>query len=255
MQRSTIHFTNNTVIKTNDPNLMRIEVEKSQRAYQIGKSCGLFIVPEILEYDEDKGITIFRRIEGIRPIDSAVSFGREYTNLADVLGKSLAIIHKELTLPSDMIIPLPNEFNLEGSDVFLHGDLSTMNVCISSNWPPIVILDWQMTSVHGGVATYGTKYFDLMWFINNLLYRTTIKHFYSDPVTPVSLKFLTAYFSEVGISYNAEEISFYAKRFFEAKLPLRQRSTWKARLSLSCSRRLTKIFLKELTTKDFISHE
>ncbi len=125
MYNRSIEFTKNTVIKFDDPKLMRIQVEKSRRAYAISKNSNLFRVPEVLDYNDDKGVAVFERIIGIRPIQSTVSFVSDYTNIAGILGASLAVIHRELTLPSEMIIPLPTEFSGSDSDVIIHGDLST----------------------------------------------------------------------------------------------------------------------------------
>ena len=49
MRHSTVQFKKNTVIKTTAPDLMRVEVEKNRRAFEIGKDCGLFRVPEVLK--------------------------------------------------------------------------------------------------------------------------------------------------------------------------------------------------------------
>ena len=55
MQHSTIQIGKNTVTKTTVPDLMRVEVEKTRRAFEIGRDCGIFRVPEVLEHDEVAG--------------------------------------------------------------------------------------------------------------------------------------------------------------------------------------------------------
>lgn len=248
MRTTTIEFSEHTVTKTDDPARMRIEVEKTRRAFTIGSDCGLFRVPEVLDYDETKGVVVFERIKGIGPIRKAVSWGDEYNTFAEMLGSCVALIHRRLTLPGDMIVPLPSELSMPGDDVFLHGDLSVCNICAGNHWPPIVILDWQMTPVHGGQATYGTRYFDLMWFIDNLLYRPTTQHLFGNPVAPVASKFLDAYFKEARLPCDAEEIAVYAKRFFRIKKPFRwMHSNWKTRIVLPRCHALAWSFLRSLT--------
>jgi tRNA A-37 threonylcarbamoyl transferase component Bud32 len=248
MLAKTIQFSRHTVTKTGAPELMRVEVEKTRRAFQIGEECELFRVPEVLDYDEAKGVALFERLDGIEPIRNAVPWGEKYGILAEILGASLARIHGNLKLPSDMLLPLPPELALLQNEVFLHGDFSVYNVCVGKRWPPIVILDWQMTSVHGGRATFGTRYFDLMWFINNLLYRPRIRYLFGNPVASVSRQFLEAYFKTARLEYKADEIASYAKRFFDVKMPLRkQHSNLRTRFLLPFSHALTKEFIESLS--------
>jgi hypothetical protein len=248
MFAKTIEFSRHTVTKTNEPELMRVEVEKTRKAFQIGRDCGLFCVPDVLDFDERKGVAVFERIEGIAPIYTAVPLGKEYNALAEFLGESLAVIHENLILPSDMLLPLPPEFVLPQNEVFLHGDLSVFNVCVSNRWPPITILDWQMTGEHGGKATFGTRYFDLMWFISNLLYRPTTRYLFCNPVATVSRKFLEAYFKTAKLEYKADEITSYAKHFFKINLPvIKKISSRKRYILLPRSNFLMKKFVKSLS--------
>ena len=243
-----ISISRNTFTKKGDPTLMRVEVEKCRRAFEIGRDCKLFRVPQVLDYDNSNGVAVFERIDGIKPIINAVSWGNEYSALAEILGSSLAIIHEKLTLPNEMIVPLPSQLTFPGCDVFIHGDLSVYNVCVEKHWPPIVILDWQMTSMHGGQATYGTRYFDLMWFIYNLLYRPTIRYLFGNPVSPVSRKFLEAYFRTARIEYKADQIASYARHFFDGEMPCRkQHSSRRTYPLLPRSHALTGKFIESLS--------
>jgi len=59
MQRhSKVEIKKDTVIKTASPELMRVEVEKTRRAHKIAEDCGLFRVPEVLDYDERRGVAV-----------------------------------------------------------------------------------------------------------------------------------------------------------------------------------------------------
>jgi len=212
MWHSTVEIEENTVAKTSAPDLMRVEVEKTRRAYEIGKDCGLFRVPKVLEHDETAGRALFERLDSIRPVREAVPWGKQYIALAETLGTSLAIIHRELTLPDEMRIPLPTEFALPHNEVFLHGDLSVDNVLVGPSWPPIVIIDWQFTPGFGGRATFGSRYFDIMWFMGNLIRRSTPRFLLANPVRPVAKAFMESYCQEVGLSWDPNEFAAYAKR-------------------------------------------
>jgi hypothetical protein len=219
MRHSTIQFREHTVTKTAAPSLMNIEVEKTRRARQISSKCGLFRVPAVLEYDEPAGTAIFERIQGIAPIEKTVPWGKQYDILAKDLGISLAVIHRELALPEEMRVPLPDAFALGRNEVFIHGDLTVDNVCMDRAGTQIVILDWQMTPLYGGQATFGTRYFDVFWFIGTLLNRPKTRFLFSNPVAPVARIFMESYFQEAGLTYDTDEVSRYAKRFFEVEIP------------------------------------
>lgn len=247
MRNSTIRFGKNTATKTADPDLMRVEVEKTRRAYEISRNCGLFRVPEVLEYDEAKGMAVFERIHRIYPVRNVVNGSSQYKSLIEQIGRSLAVIHRNLTLPYDMRIALPPEFNLPGTEVFLHGDFNGINVCVAKCLPSIVILDWQMTSRHGGKATYGSRYFDVIWFVNYMLWTPTIHYLFCDPVSPMARYFLESYFKEAEFSYDAEMFVRYTKCFFETMLPFRkQHARWRTRYLLPRSRILTQRFIESL---------
>ncbi len=204
--------------KTSAPALMRVEVEKTRRAFEISKDCGCFRVPEVLEYDEVTGVAVFERLD-IRPISKAVGWGEPRRTIARWLGTALAIIHRDLMLPHDMCVPLPAELALPHGQVFLHGDLGVENVCVGRSWPRLVIVDWQMTGVYGGEATYGTRYFDILWFVHNLINRPQPRFLFSNPVAPVTRAFIESYFQEARLPYAPDEVAAYAARFFDVEMP------------------------------------
>lgn len=67
-RHSRIQTGRDTVVKTADPERMRVEVEKTRRALEIGRQSGLFRVPEVLDYDEKEGVVVLERIRGLRPV-------------------------------------------------------------------------------------------------------------------------------------------------------------------------------------------
>ena len=111
LRHSTIQFEKNKVIKTADPALMRVEVEKNRKAFEIGKDCGLFRVPKVLEYYESKGIAVFEKIDGIEPFGNTVFSGRQSKSSIEQIGTSLAVIHQKLDLSRNMIVALPPELD------------------------------------------------------------------------------------------------------------------------------------------------
>lgn len=250
-RHNAIQFSEHTVSKTAAPRLMHIEVEKTRRAHQIASTCELFRVPEVLDYDELAGTAIFERIQGIAPIERTVPWGKQYETIARDLGTSLAIIHRELALPDEFRLPLPDAFVLEHNEVFIHGDLTVDNVCVDLARTQIVILDWQMTPLYGGHATYGTRYFDVLWFIGTMLNRPKTSFLFGNPVAPVARIFMESYFEEAGLANDSDEISRYAKRFFEVEIPrvkrdIMRNSKGRARLLWPRCHVMIRAFVKSL---------
>lgn len=229
----TIH--GDVVIKTGRPELMRIEVEKTLRAHEIAESCGLFQVPKVLDYDASTGQAKFELIRGIQKIREVITSEKASKSIMETIGQSLAIIHKDLKLPESMVVPLPQEYCLPGSEVFLHGDLGLGNICVNTNSHRIVIFDWQTTRKLEGWATYGSRYFDLMWFVYNLFYRPFNRPRYKidTPAAPMAEAFLCSYFEASDCSYDHKQFSSYMKRFLNTKLAIRRRGRhWKRRILL-----------------------
>ena len=247
MNHNTVQFGENTVTKTSTAKLMSVEVEKTVRAAKIGENCGLFYVPKVLEYDKGKGVAVFERIHQIRPIGNVIKSTKHCKSIVEQIGCSLAVIHRELTLPENMTIELPTEFRLAGTEVFFHGDFNGINVCVVPYKPSIVILDWQMTNLHGGEATFGSRYFDLLWFINYLLWNPTIKYLFQDPINKVVKPFLQSYFNGTACSDDAEMLIEYSYNFFEAKSPAKkQYPSRRKRYMFQYSNGLTRRFIKSL---------
>ena len=57
---------NRQVVKQSDPSLMKIEYEKHTKAYELGIKSNLFKVPEIYNYDSQKGIIIMEYFPNIQ---------------------------------------------------------------------------------------------------------------------------------------------------------------------------------------------
>lgn len=224
----------NVVIKSDNPKLMRIEVEKTRRAFEIGKNCGLFRVPRLLDFNEPKGIVIFERLYNIQNISKILAIQHK-SNILHVkkIAESLAVIHRELILPENMISPLPDRFQFPGNSVFIHGDFNGLNVCIDNTDGSIVILDWQTTGECGGQATYGSFYFDLMFFINWIFLWTFRSILFKKNAPLLSRVFLKNYFETADHEYNHRELIIYMKKFFSiAKIFKRKRISQKKRLYL-----------------------
>lgn len=228
-----VTIANGVFIKTVDPATMRIEVEKTVRARAIAASCGIFEVPEILDYDAKSGRITFELMHDIHRLRDAVTSEHTAGPLMLTLGRALAIIHKNLTMPEDMVLPLPYEYAMPGSEVFLHGDFGPGNICVGSDGKRIVILDWQSSAKLGSPATYGSRYFDLTWMIYNLFYRPVKRPRYrmAVPAAPLAEELLRGYL-EISDFGSDNRLQDYMRQFLHQKIVARKEGGWKRRLLL-----------------------
>lgn len=204
---------------------MRVEIEKMQQARILGIESGLFSVPEIVSFDEVSGTLTMHRIPRIRGIRQfRLSSSKQY-ELIDRLGKAISLVHEQLRLPDEMRIPLPQGLDHPGEGVFLHGDLSTENVCLTDDpHPKIVLIDWQMSPRYGGRATWGTRYFDIAWFIGNLFRRPIWKYVYGPDANMSAAIFVNSYMRNAGLSDYAADFREYHEKFFLQRMNTQERN-------------------------------
>lgn len=247
--RRNVQFSKEQVSKNANPQLMRVEIEKTRRGGEIGKRSGLFRVPQVMQYQEATGTAVFERLQDLVPIRRLLNKGRLTDRIMELAGRSLAIIHRDLTLPDHMRAVLPAEFGSNvAPHVYLHGDYNGENICWDTQASALVILDWQTTSRHGGNATYGPAYFDLLWFVNHMLWTPSASYLIKDYVTQPARRFIAAYFREAQLPYD-RSFAEYAVHFFRTKQPgRRQHSRGLGRWLLSRSEGLTETFSKSLWT-------
>ena len=221
--KACVTIKDDVVIKIADPKLMRIEVEKTVRAHQIGQTSGLFRVPKVLDYDDAAGRATFELILDTKKLRSAITSEAASLPLMKMAAEALAIVHKDLTLPENMKVVLPDEYHLPGNEVFIHGDFGLGNVCVSADSRNLVIFDWQATQKLNVTATYGTRYFDVMWFIYNLFHRPVGSERYriAAPAAPLARVFLAHYLETSNYSGDYDQIRSYMRRFTSAKLAAR----------------------------------
>jgi len=152
--------------KTDDAGVLEIEAEKGILAAAIGRATGLFYVPEVLQYCADQGILETEWIDGLESLNCvALQRDPKMGELCYRSGAALAAIHKHLRLPEKLKIRLPETTPTNSyAEVFVHGDYTGDNVCYDRKNDRLVIVDWSSAPLFGGKATFGPRYFDLIWF-------------------------------------------------------------------------------------------
>ena len=163
-----MEFIGDIARKKASPFLLAIEATKTKLAGEIGKDSGLFYVPQVLNFDEKKGVLDFERLSGLATLlQLAIDKDARLLEFSEKAGRSLAVIHDQLVLPDEMKHELPPEWmDQPDKNVFIHGDFACINVCLHQPTGRLVILDWSAAPVIGRKPTFGSRYFDILWFVS-----------------------------------------------------------------------------------------
>lgn len=218
------------VVKRGAPGALRIEAEKMARARDIGLASGLFRVPEIHECDDARGVLVMERIPGLVGFRRA-TFGRaEARSMLDRVGRSLAQVHQHLVLPEALRRPLPAALDQPGSAAFLHGDFSAENVCVASGGQ-LVLIDWQISPRCGTEENWGTRYFDVCWFVGNLFRKPAWEYLRGLPPGEAAGLFMDGYRREGG-SIEPTAFVTYHRAFFDFRIGTQEKGLDLARKAL-----------------------
>lgn len=154
-----------------DKNSFLIEIEKSIIAYNELKSNTELIVPKIVDVDYFKKTIFFEYINNFIPLERiSIDNPDVYYRVGFILNKihdiKTSLLNNKILLSEDKYIVDNKEL------VFIHGDFSVRNVGIIKDGlnrgPLLCVVDWSTTKLNGGLATIGSRFFDIAWFLNNI---------------------------------------------------------------------------------------
>jgi tRNA A-37 threonylcarbamoyl transferase component Bud32 len=185
--------------KAGEPELLVIEAAKATRAFEIGRDSGLFNVPKVLNFDADAGVLDFEKIDDLATLlDLAIRKDQRLLELLRKSGQALAVIHRQLALPDEMKHELSPEWvGTPDENVFIHGDYAPINICFHEPSDSLVILDWSAAPLIGRAPTFGSRYFDILWFTNCVFCGVPYKKIFSWDAEGMADSFLKGYADEV----------------------------------------------------------
>ena len=181
--------------KTGEPGTLAIEAAKASMAFDIGKSCGLFYVPKIVNFDVKKGVLEFERLyDLVTLLDMAARKDERLFELLKKAGQALAAVHEKLVLPEEMKHELPAEWMASPDEnVFIHGDFAGFNLCFDESTGRLVILDWSSAPLLGRNVTYGSRFFDIIWLVIFIFYGAPRRCLFNWDAQGMANAFLSGY--------------------------------------------------------------
>jgi tRNA A-37 threonylcarbamoyl transferase component Bud32 len=154
---------------------------RTEAGREVAQQTGLFVVPEIVSFDDSRGEIVFERLHliGIRP---ALSDSSRSMSLAGRVATILAAIHGLMKPDESATMMSAGEMGIspQRDAVPLHGDFGVSNLLYLSTSDRIVVIDWSNADWIGVKADLGAPEVDVAVFLRSLFHRSVLDR------TPVS---------------------------------------------------------------------
>jgi tRNA A-37 threonylcarbamoyl transferase component Bud32 len=159
-----ITLLDDAVVKVQEPGASRRERLRTLAGQKVGRQTGLFVVPEIVSFDDSRGEIVFERLRmtALREVAANPSRSMELVGRA---AEILAAIHRHMESSDGAI---------SSSAVPLHGDFGLRNLFHLHESDRIVVIDWANTDWLGIDADFGAPEIDVATFLVSLFFRRVL---------------------------------------------------------------------------------
>jgi hypothetical protein len=160
------------VVKLQEPGASRRERLRTLAGQKVGRQSGLFVVPEIVSFDDSRGEIVFERLR-MTALREVAADPRRSMELVGRAGEILAAIHRHME-SSDAPSRIPADgtgIGLGRHPVALHGDFGLRNLFHLHESDGIVVIDWANTDWLGLDADFGAPEIDVATFLVSLFAR------------------------------------------------------------------------------------
>ncbi|MEA2725011.1 MAG: hypothetical protein QOH59_2782 [Gemmatimonadales bacterium] len=159
------------IVKTQQPGASRRERLRTLAGRMVGEQTGLFVVPEIVDFDDSRGEIAFGRLP-LTGLHQALSDTDRSVEMAGRAAEVLAAIHGLMHHPEDAKT-YPGGMGISpGRDLVpLHGDFGLTNVLYLPAPDRIAVIDWSNAEWTGIDADLGAPEIDVGVFLISLFHR------------------------------------------------------------------------------------
>jgi hypothetical protein len=160
------------VVKIQEPQASRRERLRTLAGREVGQRTGLFVVPEILSFDDERGEIVFERLT-LTSLREALSDSRKSMQLMNRVAGALAAIHGQMEITDGAIATSVDgwEPDTSRSPVPLHGDFAIRNIFHLAASDRIAIIDWSNAWWMGFDADLGPPEIDVAIFLMSFFHR------------------------------------------------------------------------------------
>jgi hypothetical protein len=183
----------NVVVKVQEPLASRRERLRTLAGRKVGQETGLFMVPEIVSYDDAGGEIVFQRLD-LTTLREALSDGDRGMELLGRVGKVLAAIHGRMESGEGArTVAGPLGVGAKQDLVPLHGDFVVFNILLLPGSDRMAVIDWANADWIGIDADLGAPEIDLAVFLISLFHRRAFGPWPVARRHEVARHFLTTY--------------------------------------------------------------
>jgi len=160
------------VVKTQEPGASRRERLRTMAGRTVAQQTGLFVVPEIITFDDALGEIAFERLP-LAGLHEALSDRDRSVEIVGRVARALAAIHGRMQWSErdTRIHPDGLGISTKRELVPLHGDFGLTNVLYLPASDRIAIIDWSNAEWIGVDADLGAPEIDVAVFLTSLFYR------------------------------------------------------------------------------------
>jgi hypothetical protein len=157
------------VVKVQEPGASRRERLRTMAGREVGLRTGLFVVPAVIGFDDERGEIAFERLQ-LTWLREALSASGRSLELVGRAGAALAAIHGQLCLP-DGALARGGAASGATRVVPLHGDYGMRNVFYLTATDQLAIIDWSNADWIGVEGDVGPPEADVAVFLMSLFHR------------------------------------------------------------------------------------
>jgi aminoglycoside/choline kinase family phosphotransferase len=160
------------VVKTQDPVASRKERLRTLAGHQVSQRTRMFVVPEIVSFDDSRGEIVFERLR-LKALREALSDPSRSMALVGRVATALAAIHEHMGSIEGATRISAGDMGA-GSDrhpVPLHGDFGMRNLFYLPASDNVAIIDWSNAGWMAFDADLGPPEIDVAVFLMSLFHR------------------------------------------------------------------------------------
>jgi hypothetical protein len=159
------------MVKTQEPRASRRERLRTLAAQKVAQETGLFLVPEIVSYDDARGEIGFELLPLVE-VGETLSDPNRRTEVVRRAAAMLAAIHARMEPAEEARKSSSHLSDAPGArSVPLHGDFGLLNILFVRATDRMVVIDWANADWIGFDADLGPPEIDLAVFLISLFHR------------------------------------------------------------------------------------
>lgn len=189
-----VSIRDDAVVKVQAPSASRRERLRTLAGRKVGQETGLFMVPEIVSFDDARGEIVFERLHlpKLREVLSDRGRGMEVLGRA---GKVLAAIHGRMEPGEGASRTVAGALGASAQRdlVPLHGDFVVFNILFVPDSDRMVVIDWANADWIDVDADLGAPEIDIAVFLISLFHRRAFGPWPVSGRHEVARHFLTTY--------------------------------------------------------------